>query len=234
MSSRRPFLDSRLDRGCAYCGGHPDTKDHVPSKVLLDDPLPINTPIVRACFKCNNGFSLDEEYLACLLECVIAGSVDPIDLKREKIKRSLQNNPKLNSELNSSCRVDPKGQRYWFPNEAKVRNIILKLARGHVAFELSEPRLNKPTSFVVAPLLTLNKNDRENFERAGAGEIRCWPELGSRAFERALVVHPNQPYFEPWIVVQEQRYRYSVDFQGGVIVRIVISEYLACEIFWDE
>src|SRR5258708_37861125 len=109
MSSRRPFLDSRLDRGCAYCGSHPDTKDHVPSKVLLDDPLPINIPIVRACLKCNNGFSQDEEYFACFLECVIVGSVDPNDLQREKVKNSLKNNSKLISELTASCRVDPKG-----------------------------------------------------------------------------------------------------------------------------
>ena len=94
--------------------------------------------------------------------------------------------------------------------------------------------MDEPTSFLVTPLLALEVNARDSFERAGAGELRCWPEIGSRAFERAFIVHPNQPYNKQWIVVQDQRYRYSVDFQGGVIVRIVISEYLACEIVWDE
>ena len=59
ISSRRPFLDSRLDRGCAYCGNRPDTKDHDPSRVLLDDPLPNNIRMSELVFKCNNGFSLD-------------------------------------------------------------------------------------------------------------------------------------------------------------------------------
>jgi len=32
------FMDERLTGMCVYCGAHPETRDHVPSKVLLDKP----------------------------------------------------------------------------------------------------------------------------------------------------------------------------------------------------
>lgn len=37
MDPRKLFVDERLLEMCAYCGGQPDTRDHVPSRVLLDD-----------------------------------------------------------------------------------------------------------------------------------------------------------------------------------------------------
>ena len=74
MDPRKLFVDERLIGSCVYCGGAPDSRDHVPSKVLLDDPLPPDLPVVEACSTCNGNFSLDEEYLACFLECVFSGS----------------------------------------------------------------------------------------------------------------------------------------------------------------
>jgi hypothetical protein len=83
VDPRHLFLDSRLaGEGCAYCGSAADSRDHVPSKILLDDPLPAYLPVVKACSHCNGSFSLDEEYLACFLECVMAGSVNPDLLSR--------------------------------------------------------------------------------------------------------------------------------------------------------
>jgi hypothetical protein len=39
MDPRHLPVDRRLVGGCVFCGGEPGTSDHVPSKVLLDDPL---------------------------------------------------------------------------------------------------------------------------------------------------------------------------------------------------
>ena len=36
-----------------------------------------------------------------------------------------------------------------------------------------------------------------------------------------------------WVVVQPDRYRYAVVETGGVVVRMVLSEYLACEVVWE-
>lgn len=85
-------LDKRLLKSCIYCGGSPDTRDHVPSKVFLDKPYPDNLPVVACCLDCNRSFSLDEEYVACFIECVIAGSTSPDAIQRERISRKLSMN----------------------------------------------------------------------------------------------------------------------------------------------
>ncbi len=35
-----------------------------------------------------------------------------------------------------------------------------------------------------------------------------------------------------WIDVQPEQYRYFVVAEGPVMVRFVVSEYLACEVIW--
>jgi len=63
------YGDQRNEGWCIHCGGVDETRDHVPSRILLDEPYPTNLPVVAACQRCNLGCSLDEEYVACLLEC---------------------------------------------------------------------------------------------------------------------------------------------------------------------
>jgi hypothetical protein len=38
---------------------------------------------------------------------------------------------------------------------------------------------------------------------------------------------------EGWIEVQPEQYRYFVVAEGPVMVRFVVSEYLACEVIWE-
>ena len=78
------FVDERLLGRCVYCGSVPDTRDHVPSKILLDDPLPANLAVVEACIERNRGVSLDEEYLACFLECALVGSSEVDRVRPDK------------------------------------------------------------------------------------------------------------------------------------------------------
>ncbi len=227
------FVDERLLGSCAFCGGAPGTRDHVPSKILLDDPLPGNLGVVESCAKCNQGFSLDEEYLACFLECVLVGFTSLADVKRSKVKRALEHNPKLAAYIQASATITDDGTCRWTPSSDRVRNVMLKLARGHAAFELSLIQLNDPSELYLQPLLELLPIEREDFERAGTGEIRAWPEINSRAFLRAAGAEPYADSPGPWIVVQPGRYRYSVDQFGGVKVQIVLSEYLACIVIWE-
>lgn len=81
----------------------PDTVDHVPSKVFLDDSLPENVPVVPACQTCNGSFSRDEEYLACFLECVVTGTADPDRLRRPKIARAMRHSPSLATLIAATC-----------------------------------------------------------------------------------------------------------------------------------
>lgn len=95
MKQIKKISDFRLEGYCVYCGGKPETRDHVPSKIILDKPFPENLPVVPACNKCNQDFSKDEEYFACLIECVLRGTTEPVKLKREKIKDILVRKPQL-------------------------------------------------------------------------------------------------------------------------------------------
>ena len=83
------YSDDRTRGMCIYCGGLPETREHVPPKVFLDKPYPSDLPIVEACARCNHAYSLDEEYMACLIDCVISGTADSNSLQRETTKKSL-------------------------------------------------------------------------------------------------------------------------------------------------
>lgn len=226
------FVDERLLGRCVYCGGMPDTRDHVPSKILLDDPLPANLAVVEACVDCNRGFSLDEEYLACFLECVLVGSSEVDLVRRPKVKRALLHNRRLAERIQSSAHLDEDGRCVWIP-ESRVSNVLVKLSRGHVVYELSLTRIDEPREIVFRPLSTMSALERETFERAGAGDIRGWPEVGSRAFLRACGAEPYSEQQGPWVVVQPHQYRYTVDQHDGVRVQIVLAEYVACIVDWE-
>ena len=77
MLQRPEYGEGHPERLCCYCGAWADTVDHVPSKVFMDKPYPENLPVVPCCKKCNREFSLDEEYVTVLLECVRWQTFDP-------------------------------------------------------------------------------------------------------------------------------------------------------------
>ena len=62
MDPRKLFVDERLIGMCSYCGREPETRDHVPSRILLDDPFPPNLPVVEACRTCNESFYVVVQY----------------------------------------------------------------------------------------------------------------------------------------------------------------------------
>lgn len=72
MREIEEFVDERQKAWCVHCGSvlaqSEVNRDHVPSKTLLDRPLPAHVPQVEVCAACNNGFSKDEEYLSVFPE----------------------------------------------------------------------------------------------------------------------------------------------------------------------
>lgn len=222
------YGDERQVDRCVYCGGFSNTNDHVPSKVFLDEPYPLNLPFVPACQSCNEGFSLDEEYTACLIECAMAGSTNIKDLHRKKVIKILEQKPALVSKLNESSTIIAN-KISFIPEINRITNIGLKLARGHVAFELNEPQLEAPSHVAVIPISDLTVDARDKFETPPNPSIL--PEVGSRAFQRLVVDNPGTTI---WVVVQPSRYRYLTSLNGtAASVRFVISEYLAGEVTWQ-
>lgn len=222
------YGDSRNLSYCAFCGGDTGTRDHCPSRVLLDEPYPENLPVVPACSRCNSSFSANEAYLACLISCVIAGSTDPDKIIRPKIRRLLSESPNLRIRIEQSRKL--VGDKVVFsPEDNRVATVLTKLAQGHVLYELHEPRTEQPDSVQFMPISLMSADEREAFEHPQPSAI--WPEVGSRAMQR-LVMADSLPS-SPWLSVQEDLYRYHVSCDPGSTVRIVIQEYLACLVHWD-
>ncbi len=206
----------------------PETVDHVPSRVLLDKPYPENLPTVECCAECNAGLSLDEEYVACLIDCVLAGSVAVDDVGRSKVRAALKRKRALTERISASRSQTPAGI-VWHPELDRVRSVVVALARGHSLYELHEPQFDEPTEVSVAPLPTMSAVEGDQFEvSVGYGG---WPEVGSRAFQRSVlgVSGPTSP----WLSVQPGRYRYLAALDDGITIKMVLSEYLACEVRWS-
>src|SRR4051812_49081415 len=108
------FGDERNKGWCVFCGGPEETRDHVPSRVLLEEPYPENLPVLACCQECNSSFSLDEEYLACLIECARTGSVEHASSVRPKIAKTLARKPALAARLTAS-RIQNDEGTIWKP-----------------------------------------------------------------------------------------------------------------------
>ena len=244
MDQLRDYADARLVQGCIYCGGPAETRDHVPSRVLLDSPLPENLPVVGACFTCNNGFSQDERYFACFTESVIAGSTDPDHIHRPNIANILRKDSNLRARLEAAREVKD-GNTQFYPEPERIKNVLLKLARGHAAFELSQIRRDEPSSiwWRVLPLMT--QAERDEYKADEVHVVGVFGEVGARATQRTMVVEASlasangdqrklQLVVNDWVDVQEDRYRYlAIDDSGGIVIRMIISEYFACEVRWN-
>lgn len=241
MEQLRDYADDRLVNGCIYCGGPEATREHAPSKVFLDSPYPENLSVVAACSPCNNGFSPDEEYVACLIESVIAGTADPSEIKRSNVAKILSRAPALRARIEKAKYLD--GGRVHFRIEKdRIRNVLLKLARGHAVFELSTSCRDEPTSFWWSPLEQLPEQEQEMFHSAHVAHLLG--EVGSRGMQRQYVTqlqlqgdngHPSTIglIVTDWVDVQEDTYRYlAIHDTDSVKIRIVIREYLACEVTW--
>lgn len=227
MHQLRNYGDSRQIEGCAICGGEVATRDHVPPRVFLDEPFPENLPVVGACELCNSGTSIDEEYVACCIDCAVTGSLNSSAALRPKIGRILARKPALRARILGGMTRN-QGTVIWNVEMRRVQRVIRKIACGLTVYELNEARHESPSAAVATPLASLDALQRAEFERVSPASV--WPEVGSRAMQR-LVVDQGGP--AGWIVVQPHRFRYAMLWEhDATVVRMVFGEYLAAEVIW--
>lgn len=239
MEEIEEFSDERLKAWCIHCGtwlaDALTNWDHVPSKSLLDRPLPMHVPQVEICRDCNSSFSLDEEYFVSFLSCVLAGSTAPEAQANPKVQRALRRNPALLARI-EAARVagsTPDGEetQIWRPEMDRVHAVVLKNARGHAYFEFGEPMLEEPDHIWAMPLIAMTGEQTAEFEKIGAsGEIAGWAEVGSRMMTRQLTCQDME---DGWVTVQPNVYRYAVFQEGTLTVRSVLRGYLATEVYWS-
>ena len=225
------YGDERTLAFCTFCGGETGTRDHCPSRVFLDEPYPENLPVVPACSTCNTGISEDEEYFACLVSCVIAGSTDPDKMPRKKTRRILMAKPFLRAKI-EHAQSELDRSIVFKPEYERITAVVTKLAKGHALYELHESCTHNPASIDCLPLSYMSEAQREAFENPN--DLFClspWPEVGSRALQRRLM--GTDIAYSGWIDIQPGRYRFRASQESGVDVRIVIHEYLGCHVYWE-
>ncbi len=225
------FIDKRLKGICAYCGAPANSRDHVPSKAFLDEPFPPNLPISESCSECNNRFSIDEEYLSCLIECVIHGTTEPTDRFRLKAAKTLRAKPSIAARIESGKKFDRNNKLIWCPEWPRVMNVVLKLARGHISYEIGLQHIEDPMVLDILPFESMSKTELERFNSLAERTGTLYPEIGSRAFNN--LIEGKEHSYGQWNTVQDGRYRYAIGQSYGDWVKIVLSEYLACHVAWE-
>ena len=238
MRQLNDYSDVRNRGSCSHCGGGLDegnsSRDHVPTRALLDSPYPKNLPTVDVCGECNNGFSRDENYLVALIACVLSGSTD---LDRDKFPVAagiLDHSAELKARIERMRRVQMElwghPEVEWAVEAGRVANVAVKNARGHAFYELGEPFECAPCRVDFLPLQLMSDDWRDAFEQTVA-EAALWPEVGSRMMQRVVL----EDLERGWVLVQKDVYRYMViQRPGETLVRSVIRKYLATEVAWSD
>jgi hypothetical protein len=153
---------------CIYCGAAATTRDHVPPKLLLDRPFPLNLRTVPSCKTCNNDASLDEQYFLVLLSQVSSSpSVEAKLAPGGLIDRTLTYSPALEERLLKALGVDEEtGSPIIRPEIHRVNRIVKKIAMGlfalrygrvpaaqhvdHVALYPFKPNDERPLPYFIA------------------------------------------------------------------------------------
>lgn len=223
------YADDRLNHCCAYCGNFAETEDHVPSRCFLDKPHPQDMPVVPCCKQCNHDFSEDEEYVSCLIDCMKAHTTNPSEIQRDKTRKTLLHSIGLQERISAQMR-DFGGVTIYDLEKDRLKNVLRKLAYGHLAYE--NDTLSWDSTFNISMWLLPEMSDiqKQSFLEPYIGDIL--PEVGSRSLEHIVLNYINDEervFYSSWITVQKNRYSYCVSPDSNR-VKFIIADYLAAEV----
>ncbi|MFJ9501553.1 hypothetical protein [Brevibacillus centrosporus] len=224
---------------CIYCGEKANTREHVPSKVFLVKPYPDFLGIVPACFKCNNSFSSDELVISILIERLKSKHYGQRYIVSEQAIARFKKNGKLLNEIDKA--IENKNTNQF---DKKISRILFKLAIGHAVFEVSEGYCIKDGTVNYAFRDSMSNEEIEDFSAPFILNEQLLPEVGSRAYERIVVVElvlasvddPEQQVSTPivmldWVDVQDSKYAYtSYKFGDEIVVKMIINDFLYAQV----
>jgi hypothetical protein len=232
------FSDERNKSWCYHCGTGIElaqsNREHIPTKNFLVRPFPENLPVATVCSKCNESFSLDEEYFGAFLSAVLSGTTDPASQHLEIGKNVFARNFPLRDRIERSKKefltIGGARKLVWEPELKRLERIIIKNAKGHSFYENGEPIFDDPDFVYINTLQNMSSEEKSAFW-GSTNEIAVWPEVGSRWMQRLI----EEPNFDDtgFYVVQPSVYRFRLDFEGPLTIKIVIHEYLAAVVQWD-
>ena len=223
------FHDERLGGTCFNCGSIPETGVHAPPKVFLDKPYPDNIIQVPSCTNCNSSTSLDEQYVASLIEVAICSTTDPHQLQRNKISKTLEHAPALKQRLDQAATVID-GVYTLHPELERVNPVLEKIARGLWCFDNSQDTTDM-NAIVHLSVVPLSQEERDTFFNSSS--VQSWDEIGSHGFLRSILGTEESEYGPGWLDLQVGRFSYSVDSSDSERVRMIFSDYLYATVYLE-
>lgn len=228
----KPFIfkNKRQNSLCVYCGEEATTREHLPSKVFFEHRDQIDFSILPACKKCNNNFSYHEKYLACYIE-FLKSKIYNKDYKiRESIKNTLLKDHFIANKIKNQFK-QISGMKYEVSQDTEsIEIVLMKLAKGHMAYEMNEIFLDEPKHFSYKFLHDMTKKELLAFNRPVVSEII--PEIGSRLTEYLILTEDGKVLY-PWRTISEGEYRFmNFTDKKHSGVKFVINEVLFCKVMW--
>ena len=225
MKTYNDFSDERLRGKCTYCNAAPTTRDHIPSKVLLSKPYPLNLQVVPACEACNNSFSKDEVFLSFLIDYLIMLGSPFSESKVDSLKARYESFDSLESRVLEFLTKDDDGRISIKLENSRIENVLIKFATCHILYETGTKVFTKPTHLAYWFLPQMTPRLLNEFNNPAEDPIL--PEIGCRLMQRIF----NDG--NSWITIQEGSYRYYISAGATCYVRLAIKEFLFCEAVWD-
>ncbi len=236
--------------GCVFCGGSADTREHIPSRVLLEKPYPENLATIPSCYHCNNSYSSDELYSSLLIEFLKADFYPRTYKHSEETLRRIVRSAESQQAVDTIKEYDP--QKKYHLKDERLENVLVKLAICHAThdtsdcYEGSQMQISQ-LDYSFRP--TMSQDEIEDMDSVEFLDGKSLPEVGSFGYEHIYVMnlpvinpatgeqvviegHDGQPLlnglaFIDWNDVQQDRYRYICFLQGDQIhVKIAIAEFL--------
>ena len=156
---------------------------------------------------------------------MVSGSTEPAPQVHPSAMRILERQPALRARIEHARRGSQASsdeiRTVWTPEIERIERVILKNARGHAFFEYGEALLSPPTHVRFMPLLDLSGDQLTAFEAVPGNGL--FPEVGSRMLTRVLT---GQDLDGPWVIVQDDVYRYADTQVGTMLVRSLRRKYI--------
>lgn len=114
---------------CVFCGGIADTREHIFAKCFYDKPYPNNLLTMPSCHKCNNSFSLDEQYLMYLIDYLKGIECNNGDSVRKIALDTFNNSEGLENRMISSLTEEDEGKSIFNVEVKRIETVIRKIAQ---------------------------------------------------------------------------------------------------------
>lgn len=239
---RHKIVYDKNNSDCIYCGEIADSREHVPSKVFLTRPFPDNLGIVPACSKCNKSFSSDEIFLSILIEKLKSRYFYPNYEYSSEVESRINYNKKIVSDIENILQNNDVS---YFDD--RIQRMLFKLAVGHSVFEISEGYCIEEGTINYSFASDMSFEEIEEFTLPFNISEEPLPEMGSRVYERILIVEYTLQSMEnardflvaplillDWVDVQDCKYSYTCyRFGDEIIVKMVVNEFLYATVVFD-